>query len=205
VKLILFDVDDTLYPKGAGPFNLVTGKIDEYVMSWCNLDLEETRALRKRYIDTYGSTLGGLMRHHGVDPDDYLQKVHDVPVEDLLHKDERLKKVISGIRHDMVVFSNGSVDYVRRVLRSLDVIDLLGELFTIEFMDYIPKPRVYPYRKLLELYGVRPQDCVFVDDRLPNILTARDMGMKAVLVGADTSMPGVDVIPDIYSVSEIAF
>lgn len=205
MKLILFDVDDTLYPKGAGPFNLVTGKIDEYVMSWCGLDLEETRALRKRYIDTYGSTLGGLMRHHGVDPDDYLQKVHDVPVEELLHKDERLKKVISGIRHDMVVFSNGSVDYVRRVLRSLDVIDLLGELFTIEFMDYIPKPRVYPYRKLLELYGVSPQDCALVDDRLPNILTARDMGMKAVLVGADASMPGVDVIPDIYSVAEIAF
>ncbi len=205
MKLILLDVDDTLYPKGAGPFNLVSGKIDEYVMSWCDIGIEETRTLRKRYVDTYGSTLGGLMRHHEVDPDDYLEKVHDVPVEDLLHRDERLKKIISGIGHDMVVFSNGSVDYVRRVLRSLDVIDLLGDLFTIEFMDYVPKPRVYPYRKLLELYGASPGECVLVDDRLPNVLTARDMGMKAVLVGADASIPGVAAIPDIYSVAEIAF
>lgn len=205
MKLILFDVDDTLYPKGAGPFNLVTGKIDEYVMSWCGIGIEETRALRKRYVDTYGSTLGGLMRHHGVDPDHYLEKVHDVPVEDLLHDDERLREILSGLQQDMVVFSNGSVDYVRRVLRSLGVHDLLGDLFTIEFMDYIPKPRTYPYRKLLELYGVSPHDCVLVDDRLPNILTARDMGMKAVLVGADASVSGITAVPDIYSVAEITF
>ena len=205
MKLILLDVDDTLYPKGAGPFNLVSGKIEEYVMSWCGLDIEETRALRDRYVDTYGSTLGGLMKHHGVDPDDYLEKVHDVPVEKLLHRDERLKSIISGIMHNMVVFSNGSVDYVRRVLRSLDVLELLGDLFTIEFMDYIPKPRTYPYRKLLELYGASPGDCMLLDDRLPNVLTARDMGMKAVLVGADSPVPGVAAIPDIYSMAEITF
>lgn len=203
MKLILLDVDDTLYPKGTGPFKLVTERIDEYVMSWCKIGLEETHALRKRYIGVYGSTLGGLMRHHGVDPDHYLKQVHDVPVEDLLHRDERLKNVIAGIGHDMVVFSNGSVDYVKRVLKSLDVLDLLGDLFTIEFMDYIPKPRIYPYRKLLELYGVRPQDCVFVDDRLPNILTARDMGMMPVLVGSHDPVPGSAVIPDIYSMTEV--
>lgn len=205
MKMILLDVDDTLYPKGAGPFNLVTGKIDEYVMSWCGIGIKETRALRNRYIDIYGSTLGGLMRHHGVDPDHYLDKVHDVPVEELLCADERLREIISGFEQDMVVFSNGSTGYVRRVLGSLGVLDLLGDLFTIEFMDYVPKPRTYPYRKLLELYGVSPRDCVLVDDRLPNILTARDMGMKAVLVGSEASVPGVTAVPDIYSVAEITF
>jgi putative hydrolase of the HAD superfamily len=205
VKLILLDVDDTLYPKGTGPFALVSERIDEYVMAWCGIGREETEALRKRYVGAYGSTLGGLMKHHGVDPDDYLKKVHDVPVEDLLRKDERLKSAISGITHDMVVFSNGSVDYVRRVLKSLDVLDFFQDLFTIEFMDYIPKPRIYPYRKLLELYGVDPRDCVIVDDRPANILTAMDMGMKTVLVGYDAPVPGTVAIPDIYSVAEVVY
>ncbi|MGB4108599.1 MAG: pyrimidine 5'-nucleotidase [Desulfomonilia bacterium] len=205
MKLVLLDVDDTLYPKGTGPFGLVNARIEEYVMSWCGIGREESEALRKRYIGAYGSTLGGLMRHHGVDPDDYLRKVHDVPVEDLLHRDERLKNTISGIPHDMVVFSNGSVDYVRRVLRSLDVLDLFSDLFTIEFMDYIPKPRIYPYRKLVELYGADPRDCVIVDDRPANILTAMDMGMETVLVGSDAPVPGAAAIPDIYSLAEILY
>lgn len=205
MRLILLDVDDTLYPKGTGPFGLVNEKIDQYVMSWCGLGFEKARALRKRYIESYGSTLGGLMRNHGVDPDDYLEKVHDVPVEDLLDRDERLKGILAGLKHDAVVFSNGSVDYVRRVLRSLDVLDLLHDLFTIEFMDYIPKPRTYPYRKLLELYGVSPQDCTLVDDRPPNVLTARDMGMQAVLVGSETPVDGIVSIPDIYSVANVIF
>lgn len=205
MKLILIDVDDTLYAKGTGPFPHVNRRIDEYVMSWCGLGQVETKALRKRYIGSYGSTLGGLMKHYDADPDHYLKAVHDVPVESLLNRDDKLKSILSGIRGDMVVFSNGSTHYVRRVLKVLGISELLHDLFTIEFMDYIPKPMDYPYRKVMELYGRRPDDCVLVDDRLPNIRTAMGMGMETIAVGLDSPVPGALIIPDIYAISEIVF
>jgi putative hydrolase of the HAD superfamily len=201
MKVILVDVDDTLYSKGKGPFALVNRMIDEYVMSWCKVDSAGARELRGRYINAYGSTLGGLMKHHGVDPDHYLKFVHDVPVEELLARDDRLGEVLSGIRCEMVIFSNGSREYVERVLQALGVSRYFTDLFTIEFMDYIPKPRDYPYKKIMELYGNGPDDFILVDDRLPNIQTARELGMGTVLVGQAQADKEILIIPDIYAIS----
>jgi putative hydrolase of the HAD superfamily len=201
MKTILMDVDDTLYPRGTGPFALVSRMIDEYVMSWCRVGPEEGAALRRTYIASYGSTLGGLMRHHGVDPDHYLKFVHDVPVEELLAPDDRLGEALAGVRSELVVFSNGSRDYVERVLAALGVARYFGDLFTIEFMDYIPKPRDYPYKKVMELYGSAPSDFVLVDDRVPNTRTARALGMGTVLVGPGEEDGDGLIIPDIYAIS----
>jgi len=203
MKMVFLDVDDTLYRKGTGPFPLVNKKIDNNVMSRCRVDLERARRLRKEYIHTYGSTLGGLMKHHGVDPEEYLKDVHDVPVEDLLGPDEKLRDTLMKISYELIVFSNGSAEYVNRVLAALGISDLFSDRFTIEYMDFIPKPMPYPYLKIMELYGMTPDRCVVVDDRLPNVHTAIDMGMEAVLVGKGPAVPRASGINDIYEISRV--
>ena len=203
MKIVLLDVDDTLYQKGTGPFPYVNEQIDSYVMTWCRIDRDEARQLRKEYIKAHGSTLGGLMHNYGVDPDDYLKKVHDVPVEELLSADEKLRNTLERIPCELFVFSNGSAEYVNRILEALGVADLFSDLFTIEFMDFIPKPMQYPYQKIMELYGKIPGECVLVDDRPPNVYTAIDMGMDAVLVGEEISTPRVSGIRDIYEIATL--
>jgi len=203
MKMVFLDVDDTLYQKGKGPFAHVSGRINSYVMNWCGIEMEEAQVLRGHYIITYGSTLGGLMAHHGVDPNDYLRDVHDVPVEDMLKPDSRLREVLVSIPYKMVLFSNGSIDYVRRVIDALGVGDLFYDLFTIEYMDFIPKPRSYPYQKLMELYGRERNDCIVVDDRIPNILTAVDMGMTGILVGEEELPGDAKTIETIYAITDV--
>ena len=203
MKIVFLDVDDTLYQKGTGPFPFVNQKIENYVMSWCKIDLQKARRIRKEYIQSYGSTLGGLMKHHGVDPDDYLKDVHDVPVEDLLKPDKKLRDALKKIPYERIVFSNGSVEYVNRVLDALGISDLFSDRFTIEYMDFIPKPKPYPYHKIMELYGKSPEKCVLVDDRLPNVHTAIDMGMEAVLVGKGQAVSRAPGIDDIYEISRV--
>ena len=44
------------------------------------IPLDEVDTLRRRYWQDYGVTMQGLMRHHHVDPEDYLHYVHDVDV-----------------------------------------------------------------------------------------------------------------------------
>ncbi|MCD6569901.1 MAG: pyrimidine 5'-nucleotidase [Deltaproteobacteria bacterium] len=203
MKTILVDVDDTLYPKGTGPFKEVSKRIDEYVMSKLDLSLKDAKARRKKYIAKYGSTLGGLMRHHSVDPKAFLQDVHDVPVEEMLKPDARLRKILNEISYRLVIFSNASLDYVNRVLHCLDISDVFDDLFTIEYMDFIPKPKPYPYYKIMELYNMKPGDFIVVDDRPQNVSTAMDVGMRGIIVGGTNHLPGALSIPDIYAISDV--
>jgi putative hydrolase of the HAD superfamily len=200
MTMVLLDVDDTLYPKGTGPFAHVNRRIDTYVMSLCRLDLAEARELRRTYLRDYGSTMQGLMRHYGIDPGHYLKDVHDVPVEDLLKKDPRLRDALKATGSDLVVFSNGSFDYAYRILSALGIADLIFDMFTIEYMDFIPKPLPWPYYKVMGQYGRKSHEYLVVDDRVSNILTALDMGMSGVVIGNDDLQGRALSIPSIYEI-----
>jgi putative hydrolase of the HAD superfamily len=201
MKTILLDVDDTLYPRGSGPFAHVNARIDGYVMSVCRVDLPAARAMRKRYIQDYGSTMQGLMRDYGIDPGHYLKDVHDVPVEDLLVMDPELYKTLKGLGKELVVFTNGSYEYACRILRALGIESLMNDLFTIEYMDFIPKPMAWPYHKAMELYGRKNHEILAVDDSLANINTALDLGMAGVVIGGQDPRGRAVSVPDIYGIS----
>lgn len=201
MKTILLDVDDTLYPKGTGPFARVNARIDGYVMSVCGVDLPAARAMRRTYIRQYGSTMQGLMRDYGIDPGHYLKEVHDVPVEELLARDEELYHALKGLGKELVVFSNGSCEYACRILRALGVESLISDLFTIEYMDFIPKPLAWPYHKAMELYGRENHEVLAVDDSLANINTAMDLGMAGMVVGGQDPKGRAVSVPDIYGIS----
>jgi putative hydrolase of the HAD superfamily len=203
MKMILLDVDDTLYPKGTGPFARVNARIDGYVMSVCRVDLPAARAVRKTYIQQYGSTMQGLMRDYGIDPGHYLKDVHDVPVENLLARDPELYDALKGLGKELVVFSNGSYEYASRILCALGIETLISDLFTIEYMDFIPKPLAWPYHKAMELYGRKNHEIIAVDDSLANINTALDLGMAGVVIGGKDPTGRAVSVPDIYSISRV--
>jgi putative hydrolase of the HAD superfamily len=203
ISTILLDVDDTLYPKGTGPFAQVNSRIDSYVMSVCMVDLDSARRLRKTYIETYGSTLQGLMRFYGIDPGHYLKDVHDVPVEELLRPDERLRETLGTLPCRLVAFTNGSYDYAGRILAALKVDDLVRDLFTIEYMDFIPKPLPWAFHKVMGQYGGVPQDYLVVDDSTANVRTAVELGMAAVHVGPSDSGGFCLNVPDIYGIPHV--
>ncbi len=201
-KIILLDVDDTLYAAGTGPFAEVVGRIRQYVEERLGLDVEAAAQLRHEYVSRYGSTLGGLMIHHGVDPDEYLDYVHDVDVEALLPADERLRRTLAKLPGTLAVFSSGSRGYVKRVLNALGVADLFAELLTIECFDYVPKPQERPYRVALATFGRSPSEMVVVDDRPDNVRAAIDLGMQGVVVGGGNHN-GLLCIPDIYALADV--
>jgi putative hydrolase of the HAD superfamily len=203
MKTILLDVDDTLYPKGAGPFKEVNSRIDTYVMSVCRVDLDAARRIRKSYISAYGSTLQGLMRHYGIDPGHYLVDVHNVPVEEILKSDARLHDVLGKLSSRLVAFTNGSYEYAYRILRVLGIDDLVGELFSIEYMDFIPKPLPWAYHKAMELYGGTAKDYLVIDDSIANVRTALEVGMAAVLVGAQEHEGFCLNMTDIYEIHSL--
>lgn len=198
---LLLDVDDTLYPKGTGPFREVSARIETFVMLRLALTRPATKALRADYIKRYGSTLSGLMHEHDIDPDEFLKDVHDVPVESMLSRDKRLENTIISLPFPRIAFSNGSRAYIRRVLETLGVNTLFSGVFAIEDMEYIPKPMPHAYGKLIEFYKHPADRFIMVDDRRENIVTALSLGMHGIVIDQDMS-DDLPVIPDIYALPQ---
>jgi putative hydrolase of the HAD superfamily len=191
--VLIFDLDNTLYSRKRDLFSLIDRRINLYMSDVLGIPPGEVDGLRRRYWQDYGVTLGGLIRHHGVDPEDYLHYVHDVDVNERLDRDPELRTALTASPLRKVVFTNASSDYAQRVLCSLGIEDCFEELFDIRTASFLPKPFPEPYRKVLDRLGVEGDQCVMVEDTLKNLKTAKELGMATVWVGEGEAPPFVDL------------
>lgn len=180
--LFIFDLDNTLYPPEVLLWKQVDGRIERYVQERLGVDPAEARSVRKGYLREFGTTLQGLMHHHGVGPEEYLEYVHDVPIPEIVPARPELSAMLSALPGRRVVFTNGSEAYARRVLSALGVLDRMDDIFGIEFMEYRAKPSPYPYAKLLRATGAAARDSLLCEDLRENLVPARDLGIFTVLV-----------------------
>ena len=74
----IFDLDNTLYPPSAKLFDLIDERMGAFIMRLLDVDAVEARRVQKQYFHDHGTTMAGLMRHHGVDPETFLVDVHDI-------------------------------------------------------------------------------------------------------------------------------
>ena len=75
VRAWVFDLDNTLYPPSMRLFDQIEVKMTAWVMRRLGLSHAEADRLRSEYWRQYGTTLAGLMAHHGIDPWTYLLDV----------------------------------------------------------------------------------------------------------------------------------
>ncbi len=181
-KHIIFDLDNTLYPREVGLFNFVNERINRYLVEFMGFPPDEIEAIRKNYITNYGTTLRGLIIHHNVDTDHYLQYVHDIPISILIKRDLKLRNLLKNININKVIFTNGSEDYAKKVLRALGVEDYFSRIFDIQFCQYKPKPHPESYERVLRALNAEGRECIMVDDMEENLIVARGFGILTILI-----------------------
>jgi len=201
----LFDVDDTLYPKSAGVMGVVSRRIDGFMATRLGMDEALIRQLRPRYWQQYGTTMRGLLEEYEIDADDYLSYVHDFCVTDLLAKNERLDRVLTGLSWRKAIFTNAPAEHAHKVLEALGVAHHFERVFDVRATGLVAKPDPRAFRHVVEALGVDVDACVVLDDSMPNLKTAKRLGMVAVLVGSAQRADGVDfAISSIEEVAEVA-
>jgi len=188
MKAVLFDLDNTLYPAERDLFSLIDVRINRYMEDVVAIDPAAVDGLRRRYWKDYGATLQGLILHHGIDPEDYLDYVHAVDVASRLSFDIELQHTLRNLRLPSYVFTNGSRCHVDRVVTALGIDGLFADVFDIRIADYQPKPNPDPYRQVLDALALSGDQCIMVEDQLQNLQMAKQFGMKTVLVGAAQSV-----------------
>ena len=184
IKFWIFDLDNTLYSGKKKVFEQVDKKMSEYISKKLNLDLKEAKKLQKNYFHKYNTTLNGLIKNHKIDPNEFLEFVHDINIE-FLQKDTNLGNEIEKLDGLKIIFTNGSRKHALNVTRKLGIDRLFDDIFDIVDCKFIPKPLVEPYKKLVEKHKIDPKLCVFVEDIARNLKPAYEMGMKTIWIEND--------------------
>lgn len=179
----LFDLDHTLYPPDAGLVPLVEARMNQFIMRKLGLTEDEAQALRDRYFFELGATLDGLRKHHSIDGHEYLEDVHDIPL-DALVAEPALRSAVQRLPGRRLVFTNAGGGYAERVLKKLNLIDLFDDVFHLALTDFVPKPQAGAFEALLAVHDVDPVTSCFFEDAERNLAPAAALGMTTVLVGA---------------------
>jgi putative hydrolase of the HAD superfamily len=182
IDLWLFDLDNTLYPYEAEFMSLIEGRMTRFVARETGLSRDEAYALQKRYLHEHGTTLAGLMANHGINPEAFLDEVHDVSMASL-EPDADLRAAIAALPGRRLVFTNGDKNHAERVLAKLELDDLFEATFHIALADYIPKPHLQTFARMIQAYDVDPKRTAFFEDSARNLPPAYNLGMTTVLVG----------------------
>ena len=193
MDVLIFDLDNTLYPADKKLFSLIDVRINRYMTEVVGIPACEVDLLRREYWRLYGVTLQGLIRHHQVDPEDYLHYVHNVDVNSTLGPDPLLRNVLSALPQRKAVFTNGSSCHAERVLSALGIEDVFEEIYDIRVAEYLPKPWTEPYLAVLDKLGTSAKDCIMIEDSRDNLETAKNLGMGTILVGRGLTPKFVDV------------
>ncbi|MBC7668495.1 pyrimidine 5'-nucleotidase [Caulobacter sp. DWR2-3-1b2] len=189
----LFDLDNTLYPAESEYMALIEGKMTDFMARETGLPREEARAIQKRYYHEHGTTLAGLMAHHGVEPKAFLDEVHDVAM-DRLTPDPVLRDAIDALPGRRLVFTNGSLGHAARVLKHLGLDHLFEDTFAIETADYLPKPAMATFEKIIAHHVFDPKTTAFFEDSEKNLAPAALLGMTTVLVGGHAAASTADFV-----------
>jgi putative hydrolase of the HAD superfamily len=180
---ILFDLDNTLYSESCGVFDLIDQRMNEWLISNLQIPASEVNEFRNKYFIKYGTTLRGLMLHHEVNPRDFLDYVHDVPVHEFLSADLELRETLEQVKARKLIFTNSDLKHANRILDALGVRDQFERIFDIEAMNFIPKPNPDPYHLVLNYLKLSPNEVLLIDDMERNLKPAQEMGMRTVLIG----------------------
>ena len=184
IKYWIFDLDNTLYSGKTKVFEQVDKKMSQYISNKLNISVEEARKIQKNYFYEYNTTLNGMIKNHKINPDEFLEFVHDINI-DFLKKDIKLAKEIKDLPGKKIIFTNGSKKHAINVTKKIGIDQHFDHIFDIVDSDFIPKPSIEAYKKLIEKHKIDPKLSVLVEDIARNLKPAYEMGMQTVWIEND--------------------
>ncbi|MGY8985528.1 MAG: pyrimidine 5'-nucleotidase [Sphingomonadales bacterium] len=177
----IFDLDNTLYPADADLFPQIDVLMGSYISNLLNVDLVEAKKIQKGFFVSHGTTLKGLMEVYDIDPQHFMNFVHDIDLSPI-DKNEKLDEYLKNLPGQKLVFTNGSVDHADRVLNKLGIKNNFSGVFDISHSDYIPKPNPEAYDDFIDHFSIDPQKAVMVEDMARNLEPAYIRGMSTVWI-----------------------
>jgi len=177
----IFDLDNTLYSGDTKVFDQVDKKMSKYISNKLNVSIDEAKKIQKNYFHEYNTTLNGMIKNHKINANEFLEYVHDIDI-DFLKKDQLLGEELKKLKGKKIIFTNGSRKHALNVTKKIGINEHFDDIFDIVDSEFIPKPSIEPYKKLIEKHKIDPKLCVLVEDIARNLKPAYEMGMKTIWI-----------------------
>ena len=202
-RVWIFDLDNTLHDARPLIFPSMHAQMNAFLQRTFGVDEEGASRMRQAFWQRYGTTLRGLMRHHGMDPRRFLAETHVFPeLADMVVHENAVRHALARLGGTKLVFSNAPRHYVEEVLRCIGLRRYFKAVYTIEDARYRGKPDAHGFHYLMRRHDLDPHRCAFVDDSLDNLRAAHRLGMSTVWVSpVRRRVPYVDL--GISSVTEL--
>ena len=183
----LFDLDNTLHHASHAIFPQINRLMTAYVARVLGTDDATASQVRVDYWRRYGATILGMVRHHGVDPDDFLAEAHRF--EDLramVRAERGLAQLLRALPGRKILLTNAPVAYAREVLRLIGLKRAFLREIAVEHMwvhrRLRPKPDPLMLRRLLARERIAPSRAILVEDTLSHLKRYRRLGIGTVWV-----------------------
>ena len=178
----IFDLDNTIYDIKVGLFVKISKRITEYIMTTLSFTREEANVVRSNMYKKYGLTLTGLMSEYRIDPDDYLDYIHNVRHPELKY-DGQLKLKLHNLSGRKFIYTNASQDHAKNILSVMGIEAEFEKILDIKATQYVPKPDPKSYDIMLESFGIsknKIENSIFIEDTAKNLRPAKLLGLKTV-------------------------
>ena len=200
--LAVIDLDNTLYAAEDGVFARMDRRMSDFVANELGVDEAEANRLRVKYWKDYGTTLRGMMLHHGMQAEPFLHYVHDIDAHELIGPDPELDAALARLPGRKVIHTNGIREHAERILGVLGIAHHFSRIYDIRFDNYIPKPSRELLAKVIAAEGVSPLRTLVVDDMADNLAVARELGCKTVWITHEPDGTWDYHIPSIHHLPE---
>ena len=181
IEYWVFDLDNTLYPAASNLFHKIDKNMKKFIVEKLNVSEVSAFKIQKKYYKKYGTTLFGLMKHHQIDPKEFLKYVHNIDASSLIENSE-LKKELNKLPGELYIYTNGSKAHAINVLNNLSIDYSLFKIFDIKDANYIPKPSNKSLKTFISKYKINPTKSVFFEDIEINLKNPKIMGFKTILI-----------------------
>ena len=175
----VFDLDNTLYRADCNLFEQIDRRMTVYIAQLLSIPEAEAKRLQKTYYRDHGTTLSGLMRVNGIDPESFLDFVHDIDLS-VLQADESLVRAIGKLPGKKFVFTNGCHNHAVRVLDRVGLTALIDDIWDIRTIAYTPKPDIAAYETVIAKSGIAPGKSAMFEDVARNLVSAHMLGMTTI-------------------------
>jgi putative hydrolase of the HAD superfamily len=183
ITTLIFDLDETLYPRHAGLMQEIGARILRYLIERLGYSPDQAQTIKVDYFKRYGTTLRGfIIERPDVDPEDYLHFVHDIDLSKYLGPNPALAEMLRALSQRKVIFTNATVEHARNVLTILGCADQFERIIDVRAVGFISKPDPRAYQCILEIIGARGDECALIEDNARNLGPAKALGMTTILV-----------------------
>jgi putative hydrolase of the HAD superfamily len=181
VETWVFDLDNTLYPHHLNLWQQVDVRIRDYIARFLDVTHEEAFRVQKDLYRRYGTSMRGLMTEHGMQPDDFLDFVHQID-HSPLEPNPMLGAALERLGGRKLILTNGTRKHADAVMRRLAVDHHFEDVFDIIAAELEPKPQAQTYDRFLARHGVDPAKAAMFEDLARNLEIPHALGMTTVLV-----------------------